>query len=179
MPFVNEIEETQADPHLLEIYGKIERDLGFLPHYFKTLGAKPAVIEAQLQLSPAVMADSALPMVTKEQIGLVVSGINSSTYCIMFHMELLRRFGVEKNLARKLTTDYESAAVEPKVKELFKFAEKLTRHPDDITESDTDAGGASPSNIANGIHGECLALQSATIQRSVARDRVSKIAQSC
>ena len=137
MPFVSEIEETQADPHLLEIYGKIERDLGFLPHYFKTLGAKPAVIEAQLQLSPAVMADSALPMVTKEQIGLVVSGINSSTYCIMFHMELLRRFGVEKNLARKLTTDYESAAVEPKVKELFKFAEKLTRHPDDITESDT------------------------------------------
>jgi uncharacterized peroxidase-related enzyme len=77
-------------------------------------------------------------MVTKEQIGLVVSGINSSTYCIMFHMELLRRFGVEKNLARKLTTDYESAAVEPKVKELFKFAEKLTRHPDDITESDTE-----------------------------------------
>jgi uncharacterized peroxidase-related enzyme len=138
MPFVNEIEETQADPHLLEIYGKIERDLGFLPHYFKTLGAKPAVIEAQLQLSPAVMADSALPMVTKEQIGLVVSGINSSTYCIMFHMELLRRFGVEKNLARKLTTDYESAAVEPKVKELFRFAEKLTRHPDDITESDTE-----------------------------------------
>jgi uncharacterized peroxidase-related enzyme len=138
MPFVNEIEETQADPHLLEIYGKIERDLGFLPHYFKTLGAKPAVIEAQLQLSPAVMADGALPMVTKEQIGLVVSGINSSTYCIMFHMELLRRFGVEKNLARKLTTDYESAAVEPKVKELFKFAEKLTRHPDDITESDTE-----------------------------------------
>jgi uncharacterized peroxidase-related enzyme len=138
MPFVNEIEETQADPHLLEIYGKIERDLGFLPHYFKTLGAKPAVIEAQLQLSPAVMADSALPMVTKEQIGLVVSGINSSTYCIMFHMELLRRFGVEKNLARKLTTDYESAAVEPKVKELFKFAEKLTRHPDDISESDTE-----------------------------------------
>jgi uncharacterized peroxidase-related enzyme len=138
MPFVNEIEETQADPHLLEIYGKIERDLGFLPHYFKTLGAKPAVIEAQLQLSPAIMADGALPMLIKEQIGLVVSGINSSTYCVMFHMELLRRFGVDKNLARKLTTNYESTAVEPKVKELFKFAEKLTRHPDDIDESDTE-----------------------------------------
>lgn len=139
MPFVNEIEETQADAHLLEIYGKIERELGFLPHYFKTLGAKPAVIEAQLQLNPAIMVDAALPMVIKEQIGLVVSGINSSAYCIMFHMELLRRFGVDKNLARKLTADYESAAVEPAVKELFRFAEKLTRHPDDISESDTDA----------------------------------------
>ncbi|MGA7625610.1 MAG: peroxidase-related enzyme [Candidatus Acidiferrales bacterium] len=138
MPFVNEIEESQADPHLREIYGKIEKDLGFLPHYFKSIGAKPAVIEAQLQLSKAIMSDGALPLVTKEQIGLIVSGINSSSYCVMFHMELLRRFGVEKNLARRLTLGYESAEVEAKVKALFRFADKLTRHPDDIEESDTE-----------------------------------------
>ena len=138
MPFVNEIEEAQADPRLREIYGKIEKNLGFLPHYFKTLGAKPAVIEAQLQMSEAVMADGALPMIVKEQIGLVVSGINSSTYCVMFHMELLRRFGVDKALARKLTADYENAAVESNVKALLRFADKLTRHSDDIEESDTD-----------------------------------------
>jgi uncharacterized peroxidase-related enzyme len=139
MPFVNEIEETEADGHLRELYGKIEQRLGFLPHYFKTLGAKPAVIEAQLQMSDAVMADGALSMIVKEQIGLVVSGINSSTYCVMFHMELLRRFGVDKSLARKLTADYENAAVDSNVKTLFRFADKLTRHPDDIEESDTDA----------------------------------------
>jgi len=56
----------------------------------------------------------------------------------MFHMELLRRFGVDKALARKLSADYENAAVEPKVKALFKFAVKLTRQQDDIEESDTD-----------------------------------------
>jgi uncharacterized peroxidase-related enzyme len=139
MPFVNEIEEAQADGRLRELYGKIEQKLGFLPHYFKTLGAKPAVIEAQLQMSDAVMTDGALSMIVKEQIGLVVSGINSSAYCVMFHMELLRRFGVEKALARKLTADYENAAVDSKVKALFRFADKLTRHPDDIQESDTDA----------------------------------------
>jgi uncharacterized peroxidase-related enzyme len=138
MPFVNEIEETQADEHLRELYGKIEKNLGFLPHYYKTLGAKPAVIEAQLKMSEAVMADGALSMIVKEQIGLVVSGINASTYCVMFHMELLRRFGVDKALARKLTTDYENAPVEPGVKALFRFADKLTRHPDDVEESDTD-----------------------------------------
>jgi uncharacterized peroxidase-related enzyme len=138
MPFVNEIEEAQADPRLREIYGKIEKNLGFLPHYFKTLGAKPAVIEAQLQMSEAVMGDAALPMIVKEQIGLVVSGINSSTYCVMFHMELLRRFGVDKALARKLTADYENAALESNVKALLRFADKLTRHPDDIEQSDTD-----------------------------------------
>jgi len=139
MPFVNEIEEAQADGRLRELYGKIEQKLGFLPHYFKTLGAKPAVIETQLQMSDAVMSDGALSMIVKEQIGLVVSGINSSAYCVMFHMELLRRFGVEKALARKLTADYENAAVDSKVKALFRFADKLTRRPDDIEESDTDA----------------------------------------
>jgi uncharacterized peroxidase-related enzyme len=138
MPFVNEIEEAQADGHLRELYRKIEKNLGFLPHYFKTLGAKPAVIEAQLKMSEAVMADGVFSLIVKEQIGLVVSGINSSTYCVMFHMELLRRFGVDKALARKLTADYENAPVEPNVKALFRFADKLTRHPDDIEEADTD-----------------------------------------
>jgi len=138
MPFVNEVEEAQADPKLREMYSKIEQNLGFLPHYFKTLGAKPEVIQAQLAMSDAIMKDGALTLVLKEQIGLVVSGINSSSYCIMFHMELLRRFGVEKALARKLTADYENAAVDDNVKALFRFADKLTRHPDDIEESDTD-----------------------------------------
>lgn len=138
MPFVNEVEEAQADARLRELYTKIEQGLGFLPHYFKTLGAKPEAIQAQLSMSDAVMKDSALPLVVKEQIGVVVSGLNSSSYCIMFHMELLRRFGVEKNLARKLSVDYENAAVEPNVKALFRFADKLTRHQDDIEESDTD-----------------------------------------
>jgi uncharacterized peroxidase-related enzyme len=138
MPFVNEVEETQADAKLRELYTKIEQKLGFLPHYFKTLGAKPDVIQAQLSMNEAIMGDGALPLVIKEQIGLVVSGLNSSSYCIMFHMELLRRFGVEKTLARKLSSDYDNAAVEPKVKTLFQFAAKLTRRQDDIEEGDTD-----------------------------------------
>lgn len=138
MPYVDEVEEAQADVRLRTLYGKIEKDLGFLPHYFKTLGAKPQVIEAQMQLNDAIISDGALTKTVKEQIGVAVSGINSSTYCVMFHMELLRRFGVEKALARKLTTDYENAAVDPKVKALLRFADKLTRHPDDIEEADIE-----------------------------------------
>jgi uncharacterized peroxidase-related enzyme len=139
MPYVNEIEESQADPHLREIYRNIEKNFGFLPHYFKTLGAKPKVIEGQLQMGSAVMGDGALSNVVKEQIGVVVSGINGSGYCMFIHMELLQRFGVEKALARKLTTDYENAAVEPNVKALFRLADKLTRKPYDIEDEDIEA----------------------------------------
>jgi uncharacterized peroxidase-related enzyme len=138
VPYVNEIEESQADPHLRELYRGIEQRLGFIPHYFKALGAMPKVIEAQQKMNEAVMGDGALSTVVKEQIAVVVSGINASAYCMFIHMELLQRFGVEKALARKLTTDYENAAGEPNVKALFRFADKLTRRPFDIEEEDIE-----------------------------------------
>ena len=139
MTYVNEIEETQANPQLRGIYGNIEQNMGFLPHYFKALGAMPQAIEGQLQLSAAVMNDGALTKTEKEQIGVVVSGINASSYCLVIHMELLRRLGVEKSLARKLVNDYENAAVPDKVKALFRFADKLTRKPVEIEEEDISA----------------------------------------
>jgi uncharacterized peroxidase-related enzyme len=139
MGFVNEIEPAQAGPQLKEIYRKLEHGLGFLPHYFMSLGAMPKVIEAQLQMDEAIMGDGALTKLVKEQIAVVVSSINSSSYCVKFHMELLRRFGIDRAMERKLTTDYESGPFEPKVKALFQFAEKLTKKPDDILESDIAA----------------------------------------
>jgi uncharacterized peroxidase-related enzyme len=139
MPYVSETEETQADSHLREIYRNIEKNFGFVPHYFKALGAMPKAIEGQLQLSAAVMGEGALPTIVKEQIGVVVSGINASSYCMFIHMELLQRFGMDKTQARMLTNDYESATVEPKVKALFRFADKLTRKPFDIDDEDIEA----------------------------------------
>ncbi|MGA8034461.1 MAG: peroxidase-related enzyme [Candidatus Acidiferrales bacterium] len=139
MGFVNEIEPAQAGPQLQEIYRKLEQGLGFVPHYFMSLGAMPKVIEAQLAMDEAIMSDGALTKLVKEQIAVVVSSINSSSYCVKFHMELLRRFGIDRAMERKLTTDYENAPVEPKVIALFRFAAKLTKTPDDILESDIDA----------------------------------------
>jgi uncharacterized peroxidase-related enzyme len=54
-------------------------------------------------------------------------------------MELLRRLGVDKALARKLVNDYENAAVPDKMKALFRFADKLTRKPVEIEEEDISA----------------------------------------
>ncbi|HKD64349.1 MAG TPA: peroxidase-related enzyme [Candidatus Acidoferrales bacterium] len=136
MTYVNEIEEAQANPRLRGIYGNIEQNMGFLPHYFKAIGAMPDAIEGQLKLGGAVMNDGALTKTEKEQIGVVVSGINSSSYCLVIHMELLQRLGVEKSLARKLVNDYENAAVPERMKALFRFAEKLTRKPVEIEEED-------------------------------------------
>ncbi|HVA17569.1 MAG TPA: carboxymuconolactone decarboxylase family protein, partial [Candidatus Dormibacteraeota bacterium] len=127
MPYVDEVEQAEANAELSGIYQKIEKDFGFVPHFFKALGRMPEVINAQLQMSAAIMGEGALSALVKEQIGVVVSGINSSSYCIAIHMEVLRQFGIDKPASRKLVTDYMNAPVDDKTKILFRFADKLTR----------------------------------------------------
>ena len=138
MPYVDEVEQSEANPELRDIYEKIEKSFGFVPHFFKALGPMPEAIKAQLEMNAAIMGDGALAALVKEQIGVVVSGINSSSYCIAIHMEVLRQFGIDKPASRKLVTDYMSAPVDDKTKALFRFADKLTRKPLDIDQPDAD-----------------------------------------
>ncbi len=138
MPYVDEVEQAAANSELSGIYQTIEKNFGFVPHFFKALGPVPEVIKAQLQLNAAITGEGALSAVVKEQIGLVVSGINSSSYCIAIHMELLRQFGIDKPASKKLATDYMNAPVDDKTKALFRFADKLTRKPLDVDQPDAD-----------------------------------------
>lgn len=138
MPYVDEIEQTAANPELRGIYEQIEKKFGFVPHFFKALGPMPEAIRAQLEMNAAIMGDGALSTLVKEQIGVVVSGINSSSYCIAIHMEVLRQFGIDKPASRKLVTDYMNAPVDDKTKALFRFADKLTRKPLDVDQPDAD-----------------------------------------
>ena len=139
MSFVSLVSEEQADAHLKQLYQQIREGFGFLPNYFQALGRAPGIIEGHLALAGDILLkDGALPRVVKEQIGVVVSGINSSSYCIAIHMEILRQLGIEKPLGRKLATDYPNAPVDEKVKVLFRFADKLTRRPSDFEQADVE-----------------------------------------
>lgn len=139
MSFVRQIPEAEAGAELRGIYQQIREAFGFIPNYFLAQGRAPHLIQAQLALGGGIVQDGALPRATKEQIGLVVSGANTSSYCVALHMELLRTLGVDKALGRKLATHPAQAPVEPRVKALFHYAEKLTRQPADVTSADPEA----------------------------------------
>jgi uncharacterized peroxidase-related enzyme len=117
----------------------IHEHFGFVPNYFQALGRLPSVIEGHLAMSRAILNDGALSQAIKEQIGVVVSGINASSYCITIHMQILSHLGVDPAQASVLATDYSRAPVSEKEQALFKFAAKLTRHPDEIERADVDA----------------------------------------
>lgn len=139
MAWVPEISEEQAGPELHPLYKMISADFGFVPPFYKAQGLLPRAIEAQLPLFPAILGDGALPQKLKEQIAIVVSGLNTSSYCVARHIELLKKFGIEKPVGRKLAVDYANAPVEPQVQALFRFADKLTRKPQEIEQADVDA----------------------------------------
>lgn len=139
MPFVTQISEEEAGAELRPLYQQIRGAMGFVPNYFLAQGRAPNLIAAQLALGGDIVQDGALPRATKEQLGLVVSGANTSSYCVALHMELLRTLGIEKPLGRKLATDFANAPVEPRVQALFQYADKLTRKPAEVTDADPAA----------------------------------------
>jgi uncharacterized peroxidase-related enzyme len=139
MSFVSMIPEAQASPELKPLYEEMKAGWDSLPNFWQAQGRRPDLFRLQKDLLTNVFTKGALPQSVKEQIGLVVAGINTSSYCIAVHMEILRRMGIEKPLARKLATDWEHAPVEPKVMELFRFAAKLTKRPGDISSEDVEA----------------------------------------
>lgn len=138
MAWVPEIPEEKAGPELKRLYEMIRPDFGFVPEFYKAQGLAPKAIEGQIPLFPGILADGALPQKLKEQIAIVVSGINTSSYCVALHMDMLRKFGIERPVARKLAVDYPHAPVESNIQALFRFADKLTRRPEDVQQADVD-----------------------------------------
>src|SRR5438477_3654175 len=133
MSWIPAVSNDQASPEVKRIYEFLAENWGFVPNYFLALGRDPQLLQDQVNLFTHVMFEQrALPKQIKEQVALVVSGINLSNYCLAAHLEILGRMGIEKSVSRKLALDYKSAPVEPKVMELFRFADELTRHPADI-----------------------------------------------
>jgi uncharacterized peroxidase-related enzyme len=139
MSWVPLVTDEQASPEVKRLYDYIREKWGFVPNYFFALGRDAHLLEDQTNLfTNALFEERGLSRVLKEQVALVVSGLNMSSYCLAAHMEILGRMGIEKPMSRKLALDYASAPVEPKVMELFKFADKLTRHPGDMEKTDVE-----------------------------------------
>jgi uncharacterized peroxidase-related enzyme len=139
MSFVPKITEEQAPAELKPLFGRLKEHYGFVPNYFQAQGRHPKLVARQMQLAEAVLGEGALSAAHKEEILLVVSGLNSSSYCVRAHLQMLHNLGVEESLGRQLAVDYAAAPVGARDMALFEFAAKLTQQPDEITQRDVDA----------------------------------------
>ncbi len=125
LPLVSdEAGEPRSEAHL-RLHS---RAMELCSQLFPALGHDAQLLEDQTNLyTNAMFEERGLPRGIKEQLAIVVSGLNVSSYCLPAHLEILGRLGMDKALGRKLALNYSSAPVEPKLMELFRFADKLTR----------------------------------------------------
>jgi uncharacterized peroxidase-related enzyme len=150
MSWVPLVSDAEASPEVKRLFDYIRERWTFVPNYFRALGSDQQLLQDQMNLfTNAMYEERGLPRALKEQLALVVSGLNISSYCLAAHLEILGSLGFEKSFARKLALDYASAPVEPKVMELFRFADKLTHRPADVEKVDVDrlreAGWSDPA----------------------------------
>ena len=155
MSWVPLVTVDKATSETKNIYDFLQNTWGFVPNYYQALGPYPQLLKDQVDMFTHVMfVERALPRAIKEQIALVVSGINLSNYCLAAHLEILGRLGFDRSFARKLAMNFEAAAVEPKVMALFKFLAKVSRQPADIVREDFDTvreAGWSNEEITEGV----------------------------
>lgn len=80
MPHVEPL--TQADlPQFAERFTHYERTRGFLPNSILTMGRRPAIAEAFMQLNQAVLYEGTVPEETKMLVSLVASQAAGCRYC--------------------------------------------------------------------------------------------------
>ena len=72
----------------------------------------------------------------REAIAVVVSASNECEYCVKHHAESLRHFIDEEDILQSLMTADGLEALEPRLSNIVRHAEKLTTAPGAMTESD-------------------------------------------
>lgn len=139
MAFFGVIKDEEAQGETARLYDLIRPSYkGKVPDFFQAQGQMPQVMAAQLAFFGSILEEGALPRVLKEQVALVVSGINHSSYCIALHSDFLHNLNVPKGVGRKLALHYPEAPGTAAEQALYRFADKLTRQPGDISQSDVD-----------------------------------------
>ena len=75
----------------------------------------------------------------RELIAAFVSGTNACGYCTGAHGAAAAEFGIEEGLLTALLEDIDAADVDEKLKPVFRFVQKLTREPANMTQADADS----------------------------------------
>ena len=86
---------------------------------------------------------SELSVAQREIVAAFVSGLNACAFCHGAHKIHAKAHGVEVQTIEALMADVQTAPIEPKLRSVLSYVEKLTRSPARMTEADAAAVYAS------------------------------------
>jgi len=137
MSWIDQIEVSEADGRLTEIYKALIEKRGKVSNILKAHSLNPEAMAAHLDLYMNLMfGESGLSRAEREAIGVVVSAENDCAYCVNHHAEALRHYIKDEETLNMLKTADGLEALRPRLSNIVRHAEKLTSAPEAMTESD-------------------------------------------
>src|SRR5210317_2116605 len=137
MSWIDEVEVSEADGRLAEIYKELTKKRGKVSNILKVHSLNPEAMGNHLDLYMTLMfGKSGLSRAEREAVAVVVSAINDCAYCVNHHAEALRRYIKDDETLEMLMTADGLETLEPRLSNIVRHAEKLTSAPSAMTESD-------------------------------------------
>lgn len=137
MSWIEQIEVTEADGQLAEMYAALIRQRGKVSNILKVHSLNPDAMGEHLGLYMTLMfGESGLSRAEREAVAVVVSANNDCEYCVNHHAEALKRYVKDDETLGMLMNADGLEALEPRLSNIVRHAEKLTTAPGAMTESD-------------------------------------------
>ena len=140
MSWIDEIEVTEAEGKLAEVYAELLEKRGKVANILQVHSLNPNAMASHLDLYMSIMfGKSGLSRGEREAIAVVVSATNDCEYCVNHHAEALRRYIKDDDVLQTLASADGLELLEPRLANIVIHAEKLTSAPSAMTESDLDS----------------------------------------
>ena len=139
MSWIEEIEISEAEGKLAEMYAALVKQRGKVSNILKVHSLNPDAMGDHLDLYMTLMfGKSGLSRAEREAVAVVVSANNDCEYCVRHHAEALKHYIDDEETLTMLMTADGLETLEPRLSNIVRHAEKLTTAPVAMTDSDLD-----------------------------------------
>jgi uncharacterized peroxidase-related enzyme len=139
MPYIEVIEEHDADDALKQAYDKVAGDRGRAANILRIHSLLPETMTGHLDFYMKIMfAKGALNRQERELVATVVSAANDCEYCVNHHAEALFAYVKDRDIVNQIGKDYTQVELSEKERAMCDHAVKLTQYPDHVGESDVE-----------------------------------------
>ncbi len=137
MAWIRIVDESQAGKELIKVYEQIKYKRGKLSNIMMVQSLNPAAMQAHMELYLSIMFQTTgLNREEREMIAVVVSKANACDYCINHHSEALNFYWRDRRQLEDFVRNFRSVELSQRDLNLLEYAEKLTKNPKVIQESD-------------------------------------------
>lgn len=132
--------DASRDAQLESYFKTCCEKLGYVPNVLQAYAFDATKLAAFIAMADDLMlGESGLTRLEREMIAVAVSALNHCHYCLTAHGAAVRYRSGDPTLGDTIAHNWRAADLPPRQQAMLVFAEKLTEHPDKVTQADRAA----------------------------------------